>query len=130
MNKNGRPAVSGSTGGSQGTFAAYYSAAIIDTNKTNNNNDQLIQNAGTSWSDIVSGVASLVSHLQKQFTSYQPTSSDIDANDEEPFTNCHSTQSNKKLRRRETPSHTGTTVGVNQPTANVKRGPLIVSGFW
>jgi len=71
-------------------------------------------------------VASSVSRLRKQFTNSQPASSDIDTNDEEPFTVFHSTRSNKKRRRHETPPHTVKTVGVNRSTAKVKRGPLIV----
>jgi len=51
---------------------------------------------------------------------------DMDTNDEAPFTEFHSTRSNKKRRRRETPPHTVKTVGVNQSTARMKRGPLIV----
>jgi len=128
INKNGRPAVSGSTGGSQGMLTTNNSAAINNTNNTNNynNNDQLIHNAGTSWSDIVTGVASSVSHLQKQFINNQPVSSDIDTNDEDPFTVYHSTRSNKKRRRRGTPPHTVTTGDTNLSAAKVKRGPLIV----
>jgi len=63
--------------------------------------------------------------LRKQFANSQPASSDIDTNDEEPFTEFHSTWSIKK-RWRETPPHTAKAVGVNQSTAKVKHGPLIV----
>jgi len=127
INNLARPAVGEATGGTQGTLANQLSAAINNSDNINSiNNDQLIQNAGVLWSSVASDVASSVSHLRKQFINNQPASSDIDTNDEAPFTEFHSTRSNKKRRRRETPPHTVKTVGVNQSTAKVTRGPLIV----